>query len=155
MTKSGKFMMRTAAVLLCSASLSLVAMAQSGQTNDGPPPSGQQGPPPGGGMRGNPERRLERMTKELNLTADQQVKVKAILEDGRAQMMALRNDTSTAQDEKRGKMMGMMKAENDKILAVLDDTQKAKFTEMEEKMRQGRRGGGPGGDQPPPPPPQQ
>ncbi len=74
--------MRTAAVLLCSVSLVLPALAQTGSTD-----GGQQGPPPGGRRGGGPEQRLERMTKELNLSADQQTKIKAIFEDGRTKMM--------------------------------------------------------------------
>src|ERR1700748_968786 len=79
MTKlTGKNLKRTAAVLLCSVSLVLPALAQTGSTDGAPPPAqGQQGPR-GGGRGGNPEQRLEMMTKELNLSADQQVKVKAI-----------------------------------------------------------------------------
>ena len=92
------------------------------------------------------------MTKQLDLTADQQVKVKTILTDERTQMMALRDDTSTAQADKREKFMGLMKTENEKIKAVLNEDQKKKFVEMEEKqrerMREQRGNGGP----PPPPP---
>lgn len=147
MTKFQKNLMRTAALLLCSASLALPGMAQSGQTNDGPPP---QGP---GGMRGGPAARLEMMQKELSLTPDQTTKVKAILDDGRAQMQAARSDNSGG--DVRAKMMELRKAENDKIKAVLDDTQKTKFEEMEKRMRERMRAGRQGGDNAPPPPPQQ
>lgn len=136
-------LMRTAALLLCSASLALPAMAQGGQTNDGPP----QGP---GGMRG-PAARLEMMQKELSLTPDQTTKVKAILDDERSQMMAARNDNSGG----REKMMEIRKASNEKIKALLDATQKAKYEEMEKRMRERMREGRQGGDGPPPPPPQQ
>jgi periplasmic protein CpxP/Spy len=161
MTKfAGKNFKRTAAMLLCSVSLVLPALAQTGATNSGAPDQTQGPPPPpngGGGGRGgrmgNPEQRLERMQKELNLTPDQSTKVKSILEDGRAKMMALRNDSSASQDDRRAKMMDLMKTENMNIKAVLDDTQKAKFEAMEQQMR-GRRGrGGNGGDAPPPSPP--
>ena len=94
------------------------------------------------------------MTKELNLSADQQTKIKAILEDGRAKMMALRNDEAVPQDDKRTKMGELMKAESLNIKVVLDDTQKAKFDEMEKRQRERMRdGGGPGGPGGPPPAP--
>ena len=158
MTKfTGKNIRRTAALLLCSVSLVLPALAQTGSTDGAPPQGQQQGPPPGGGRRGGgPEQRLERMTKELNLSADQQTKIKAILEDGRTKMMALRNDESVSQDDKRAKMGELMKAENLNIKVVLDDTQKAKFDEMEKREAERMRGGG-GGGRPaegPPPTPQ-
>jgi protein CpxP len=161
---AGKNLKRTAAMLLCSAALVLPALAQTGAANSGaqdqtqgPPPQGA--PPQGGGRgmgggRGNPERRLEMLTKELSLTTDQQARVKAILEDGRAKMMALRNDTAVAQDDRRAHMMDLMKDENSQIKSVLNDTQKTQFDEMEkhqrDRMREGR---GNGGDAPPPPPP--
>ncbi|HZL26538.1 MAG TPA: hypothetical protein VFC39_08415 [Acidobacteriaceae bacterium] len=154
MTKfTGKNMKRTAAVLLCSVSLVLPALAQTGSTDGAPPAAqNQQGPPPGGGgRRGNPEQRLERMTKELSLSADQQVKVKAILEDGRAKMMAAR-DPNASQDDRRAKMMELRKTESDHIKAVLDDGQKAKFDEMQKReMERMRDGGGRGPGGPPPP----
>ena len=39
------------------------------------------------------------LTKRLNLTTDQQTKVKAIHEDSGKQMMTLRNDTTLSQDD--------------------------------------------------------
>ena len=88
------------------------------------------------------------LTKELNLTPDQQTQVKAINDDSRSQMMALRNDTSTPQADKRAKMMDIRKSSDDKIRALLTDEQKTKFDAMQAKMqermkehRQGAQGG--------------
>jgi Spy/CpxP family protein refolding chaperone len=159
-----KNMVRTAAVLLCGASLTLPAMAQD--NTPPPPPSGQQqGPPPqgggprGGGRRGGPEQRLKMLTEQLNLTPDQAAKVKAILDNGRAQMEASRGDSSASQEDRRAKMMEMMKSENTQIKAVLTPDQVTKLDALEkqqrERMRENRGGGpgGPGGGTPPPPPP--
>ena len=41
------------------------------------------------------------MTQALNLTSDQQSQVKSILENERQQMEALKNDTSTSEQDKR------------------------------------------------------
>jgi len=99
----------------------------------------------GNGMRGG-ARQLEMLTKRLDLTADQQTKVKAIDEDTVKQMMAFRNDTSLSQDDRRSKMMDIRKSSQDKIRAILTDDQKTKYdallAEMRDRMRQG------------PPPPQ-
>jgi protein CpxP len=167
MTKfAGKNMKRTAAVLLCSASLMLPALAQSGTTTGG----GQdqmQGPPPGGGPGGpgrrgpNPEQRLAMLTKELSLTADQSAKVKTILDDGQAKMMAERS-SSASQEDRRAKMMEMRNTESANIKAVLTDDQKVKFDALQkqqmDRMREGRgngggNGSGAGSGTPPPPPP--
>ena len=100
----------------------------------------------------DPARQLEMMTKALDLTPDQVTKVKAIQADGMAQMMALRDDTSTPRADKRGKMMTMRQAEQAKIKALLTDQQKTRYDAMMEKMRE-NRGKRQGGDGPPPPPP--
>jgi Spy/CpxP family protein refolding chaperone len=100
------------------------------------------------------EHQLEFLTKKLNLTPDQVTQVKAINDDARKQMMALREDTSIAQADKRAKMMDIQKASQDKIRALLTDDQKTKFDALQAQMRE-RRGDHGGGDGPPPPPPQQ
>jgi protein CpxP len=148
-------MKRTAAMLLCSAALAMPALAQGGTTASGA--QGQaQGPPPGGGMGGrrggSPEQRLQMMQTELNLTPDQTTKVKAILEDGRTKMMALRDAGGTPEDN-RPKMMALREAETAQIKAVLTDDQKPKFDAMEARQRDRMRGGGGNGAAPPPPPP--
>jgi Spy/CpxP family protein refolding chaperone len=128
------------------------------QDNTAPPPQQQDnmGPPPGGhgrGMRGG--RQVEMLTKRLNLTPDQVTQVKAIDDDQMSQMKALHDDTSTAQADKRGKMMAIRQASQDKIRNVLTDEQKPKYDAMLAKMqsrRQNRHGGDEGGAPPPPPP---
>lgn len=90
------------------------------------------------------------MFKDLNLTKDQQDKVKAIQDKQRTEMETIRN-SSLSREEQRTKMMDMRKKYNDEIEAVLTPEQKEKYKakqkEMQEQMQQRRRdgGGGPGG----------
>ena len=63
-------------------------------------------------MRGS---RVEFLTKKLNLTPDEASQVKAIEDDSRKQMMALREDASIAGADKRAKMMDIHKAVQEKI----------------------------------------
>jgi Spy/CpxP family protein refolding chaperone len=101
------------------------------------------------------------MQKELNLTPDQTTKVRAIFAADRDKMMAVRKDSSLSQEDRRDKMMKMQQEQNEKIKAVLDDTQKPKFDAMQTRMRgrmqRGSEGGpppaAPGADTAPPPPP--
>jgi Spy/CpxP family protein refolding chaperone len=104
-------------------------------------------------MRGN---QVEFLTKKLNLTPDQVTQVKAIDTDSWNQMKALREDTATAGQDKRAKMMDIHKASQDKIRALLTPDQQTKFDALQTQMRErrGNRGGGPDGP-PPPPAPQQ
>ncbi len=66
------------------------------------------------------ERRLERMTKTLDLTSDQQAAVKAALEDQRVKMKALHEETEI------------------KITSVLNDDQKKKYADLKDKAKDRR-----------------
>jgi protein CpxP len=133
--------MRVAMVALCSGALSAIPM----MAQDAAPaaPQGQMRPR-GRGMEG---RQLEMLTQRLNLTADQQTQVKAIDEDTGKQMMAVRNDASLSQDDKRAQMMDIRKSSQGKIRGILTDDQKTKYdamqAEMKEKMKERQQGGGP------------
>jgi Spy/CpxP family protein refolding chaperone len=109
----------------------------------------------GGGRRGpmSPDDQLKRMTKEFNLTANQQTKIKPILVDEQKKMEDVRNDSSVDRQTMRGKMMQIRQDSNDQVRALLDDKQKEKFDKQEQERMQNRRGGpgGPGGDNPSPP----
>jgi periplasmic protein CpxP/Spy len=104
----------------------------------------------GGGRRGpmSPDDQLKRMTKDVDLTADQQAKIKPILVDAQKKMEDVRNDSSGDRPAMRQKMMQIRQDANDQIRALLDDKQKEKFDKQEQErqdMPQNRRGGGPGG----------
>jgi protein CpxP len=91
--------------------VALPVMAQDPAAPPPPPPQGQAGPQNGrggpGGMRRN---QVDFLTTKLNLTPDQVTQVKAIDDDSRKQVMALREDTSIAGADKRTKMMDIHKA---------------------------------------------
>ena len=98
------------------------------------------GGPGGPGGRMNPEERLKRMTEMLTLTEEQQGKIKAIFEGGRVEMGKLRD---VPEDQRREKIGEFMRAQNEKILAVLTPEQQEKYkAAMAERMK---REGGPGG----------
>jgi Spy/CpxP family protein refolding chaperone len=114
---------------------------------------GGQGGPGGygrGGRRGpmSPDDRLKEMTKDFDLTADQQTKIKPVLVDAQKKMEDLRNDSSGDRQSMRGKMQQIQQETNTQIRALLDEKQQAKFDKMEQERQdrmQGRRGRGPGG----------
>ena len=86
-----------------------------------------QQPDQGGEHRGGrmgrgpmtPQAELDRLNKELNLTKDQQDKIKPILEDQQKQMQALREDTSSSQQDRMSKMRDIHKSSTEQIRAVL------------------------------------
>jgi len=104
----------------------------------------------GGGRRGpmSPDDQLKRLTKDFDLTADQQAKIKPILVDAQKKMDDVRNDSSGDRQTMRQKMMQIRQDTNDQVRALLDDKQKEKFDKQEQERQdrpQNRRGGGPGG----------
>jgi len=119
----------------------LVVGARAAQYQGGGP-----GGPGGGGRRGpmSPDDRLKQMTKDLNLTSDQQSKIKPILVDEQKKSEAARNDSSGDRQAMRGTMQKIQQDTNDQIRALLTDTQKDTFDKME-KERQTRMQNGPGG----------
>jgi periplasmic protein CpxP/Spy len=115
--------------------LSLPALAQG-------TPGGEKG---GRHHRGMPsaDERLQHMTQVLNLSADQQAKVKSILEDQQNQMTSLKQDTSLSSQDRRAKFEQIHEATHQKIRDVLNDDQKAKFDQMKarHKDHMGKHGG--------------
>ena len=110
--------------------------------------------PPDGQMRGrgpNAERELGRLTQTLSLTPDQQTQVKALLQERRGKMEALRSGENPPSREQ---MQAIRKDTDAKISELLNDDQKTKFAAWQQRMQGRGPGGGPGGEQPPPPPPQ-
>ncbi len=149
------YVARLALVGLVLAPVSLVAQ---GSDPSAAPPATQDGGPPPHGPHGDPAERqahmLQMMTKRLDLTPDQVTQVKAIQADNQTQMQAIHSDTSLQPADRRAKMMDLHKAENDKMRAVLNDDQKAKFDAMEAKRHERMQHGTGAQDAPPPPPPQ-
>ena len=117
--------------------------AAATQNQDGP------GRGPGGRrLAMTPDDRLQRMTKDFDLTSDQQAKIKPILVDEQKKMDDLRNDSSGDRQAMRTKMMQIQKDIETQIRTQLDDKQKDKFEkELQQREQRGpyRRGGAPGG----------
>ena len=141
---------------LLAAGLTLgTAAAFAQQDSPAAPDASAQGPGYGGGRMGrrqmSPDDRLAQMTKRYDLSADQQTQIKPILADQQQQMMALRQDSSLSREDRMTKMMSIRDASNTKISAILNDSQKQKFTEDQQKMQQRmmQRGGGAPGGAPP------
>jgi Spy/CpxP family protein refolding chaperone len=89
------------------------------------------------------------MFEGLNLTKDQQDKIKVIQDKQREEMQAIRDNNQLSQDQKREQSQTLRKKYNEQIEALLTAEQKEKYKakqkEMEEQMQRRRNGGGPGG----------
>jgi len=124
------------------------ALAQQGGDQDAPPPQGDQNGPPmqggneqgehmGHGGRGgregrmDPNQRVKMLTEKLNLTKDQQSKVKDIFTSQQKQMHSLMQDQSTSREDKRSKFEQMRTDTDSQIRAVLTGDQQQKFDAMQ------------------------
>jgi Spy/CpxP family protein refolding chaperone len=100
-------------------------------------PGGPGGPGPlGGPRRGGPPARIivERLARDLDLTADQRTKVEEVLTARRPSMEAL-------QREVRGRFEAEQRSLRAEIRKVLTPEQQVKFDKNEEERRRfGRRG---------------
>lgn len=97
----------------------------------------------------SPDERLQMLTKQLNLTDDEQAKIKPILVDEQKKMEDLHNDSTLSQQDRFQKMRDIRENSSKQIRSNLDENQQKKFDDMQkeqQKRMQERRnsGGGPG-----------
>jgi protein CpxP len=91
--------------------------------------------------RMDPAKRLEWMSKKLNLTDDQKAKLQPILQDEFQQMKAVRDDASLNREQTRDKMMQLRQTFHPQVTAVLTPDQQQKLEQMKQN-RESRRGKG-------------
>ncbi|MBS0664128.1 MAG: Spy/CpxP family protein refolding chaperone [Verrucomicrobia bacterium] len=97
---------------------------------------------------------MKRLDEKLSLTPAEKQQIQAIWDQSEQQAKALRADDSLPRDQRRQKMMAIMKDTHDKVRAVLTPDQQKTFDTLPPEPR-GRRGGprpAGGGNTPPPPP---
>lgn len=86
-------------------------------------------------------KRTEQLTKKLNLTADQQTKVKAIFLDQATAMSKVREENKGDRDAVMAKMKAAGEETDAKVGAVLTDDQKKTYEEMKANMKKRGMGG--------------
>jgi Spy/CpxP family protein refolding chaperone len=121
----------------------LFAMAALAQQN---PPADKSGDDKHGGHMdmshdmgmghdmGSVDDHVKQLSTKLNLTADQQAKIKAIMEEQNQQMQTVMKDDSLSMDAKHAKMHSMHEATHAKVRELLNDEQKTKFDAMVKDM---------------------
>ena len=85
----------------------------------------------------NNDSAFAKISTRLNLTAEQQTKLKEIIRKNREELKAVKEANKNAtKEEKRKALVAQMKKGDEQIKAVLNDTQKAEY----EKIKQERKG---------------
>ena len=118
----------------------LFAMAASAQQNPPAQESGEHKHSGQAGRMGNMDDMMQELTTKLNLTADQQTKIKSILEEQHEQMRVAMNDQSMSKEDKHAKMKSMHDSIHAKVREVLTDDQKHKFDAMVKDMENNMHG---------------
>ena len=148
------------AFLAALLSLGVAAFAQNDQSAPPPPPASDQpsgqasGPGAGKHMGGRPmmsvDDQVKHLSKKLNLSSDQQAKLKPILEDQRTQMEAVHNDASLSRQDRMSKMQDLRKSSDEQIKAVLNSDQQKNFDKMRSEQQERMKNWHKGGDAAPP-----
>lgn len=103
------------------------------------------GPPEHPPGRSNPAERLERLTKDLNLTASQVAKLSPVLLATEQKLKALHEKSSLSEEQRREKAQEIRLAGGKAIKAELSSEQATQFeAEVRKRHRDGPPGGGPG-----------
>ena len=119
-------------------SLGAFAFQAAGSGQDSNQGQGQ-GQGQGRGQMMSVDDQVKILTERLNLSTDQQTKIKAILDDNRQQMDTLRKDESMSREDKMSKARALRETTQGKIREVLNDDQKKKYDEMQQEMRDRQR----------------
>jgi Spy/CpxP family protein refolding chaperone len=101
-----------------------------------PPAAPPADHPDRGPGRRNPGAMMERIAKELGLSADQEAKWKEIGQQERAAVEPIWSDQSLSRDEKRAKMKEINATYAEQRRAILTPDQQAKFDELRAKMKE-------------------
>jgi periplasmic protein CpxP/Spy len=104
-------------------------------------PLGQNQPAQGSSQHADrhhadPKEQLSRLSKKLNLTADQQNQILPILTARQEQMQSIWSDNSLSREDRHAKMRAVREDSDAKIRAVLTDTQKQTYDQMQQQMRE-------------------
>ena len=132
---------------LCAVALgAIMALAANltiAQSSDATP-----APPPGGWHHGpmNPAETAAHLAKRLNLSAEQQSQVAAILTNEQTEHQALEQNQTITHQQFLAQSKALHEQTHSKIEALLTDTQKQEFEQMKARMHQGP----PPGDAAPP-----
>jgi hypothetical protein len=111
--------------------------SQPGQTQPGQQPgAATQSQSPSAAGRPSIDDQVQSLAQQLNLSADQQAKVKTALEDQHSQAMNVVQDNSMARDEKIQKIHTIREGTINKVRTALNDDQKKKFDVMVQQQEQ-------------------
>ena len=134
-------------VIVLFALIAAFAANSFAQTDNQAAPIQQQTEKVKGGGKKHGKHAGADMKKQLNLTAEQETKMKTIGGTYRGKMQAIKGDNTLSKDQKKAQFAELQKSHDAEIKGVLNGDQYAKFTEMKKQRRDNREAhkGGKGG----------
>jgi periplasmic protein CpxP/Spy len=124
-----------AGLTLCGTFANGQSSAQSDAQQSGP----AEGSHRGRRQRISPDQQLDHLTKALNLTDDQKNQIRPILEERQQKMQSLHSDASLSREDRMSKARSIFQESNSKIRGALNDDQKQKFDQMQQRRREHMR----------------
>ena len=91
-------------------------------------------------MRQHPKMQRAQMFDELNLTADQKEKMKALREDNMQKMDAIKSNSSLSEDQKAEQMKTLRQGQKKSMDAILTEDQKAKMKQLRNERMKNHNG---------------
>ena len=91
--------------------------------------------------KANSEKRIEMLTKELDLNSDQVTKIKAMWEQNNKDGDAMRESRQKDNEQFQSQMKSMREKNQAEMSKILTPEQLAKYKELQKKQRQDRPGG--------------
>ena len=79
--------------------------------------------------------RMQKLTQELNLTADQQAKIKPIFQQARAQGKTIHQDTTLNKDQKMAKMKELHQNTMAQLNEILTPEQQTQLKQLQEQRK--------------------
>jgi Spy/CpxP family protein refolding chaperone len=143
---STKLMSKSMAVILAVLITAVFAISsQQAFGKDDPnakSPKVEKSQPKGGPgqSRERVKERMDNLSKELNLTKEQQEKIGPIFENEMKEMRTVKEDSSLTPEQKREKVKAIHQTTRENINKILTPDQQKKFAEMKEDTRENRQG---------------
>lgn len=133
-----KFASRVA-LLGLAVSIGAASTAYAAPFQDMPPPGDNTTAAPGQHAMPDPQKQTERLTRKLQLTPDQAAKIEPILQNRQQQMQQLRADASSSPHDQHQKMRALKQDTDSQIEAILTDSQRQQYQQMQQEAVQHRR----------------
>ena len=120
------------AVITASMLLPMAGMAQQEQPGQTQPHAQEQGRPHKGHGRHH-GRGMGKMAQRLNLSDQQKQQFQQIRQQGKQQALAIRNDSSLSDADKKQKLQALHKQNREQMMGMLTPEQKEQFKQMREE----------------------